>query len=79
MLFLIEYDRPSGQIVTFRKFANSEQQQAEDARLEIELALHRSGTEHEVVILEAASEEALHRTHGRYFEDLAALVNPLVQ
>jgi len=75
MIFLIEYDRARGEIVTFRTFNDSERQNAEDARLEMELELNRLGTEREVVLLEAATEEALRRTHRRYFEDLAELVN----
>jgi hypothetical protein len=74
MLFLIEYDRSRGQIVTFKTFDDSERQNAEDSRLEMELDLNRHGIEREVVILEADSEEALRRTHRRYFEDLAELV-----
>ena len=75
MLFLIEYDRSRGRIVTFRAFDDAERQKAEDSRLEMELELNRLGTEREVVLLEAATEEALRRTHRRYFEDLAELVN----
>ena len=78
MLFLIEYDRPSGRMVTFRKFADSERQEAKEARLELELELNRQGIKHEVVILGAASEEAIRRTHRRYFEDLAELaISPI--
>ena len=75
MLFLIEYNRLRGTLVTFRVFADSEREKAEDARLELELALSRRGTEHEVVLLEAASGENLRRSHRRYFEDLAALTS----
>ena len=75
MIFLIEYDRTRGEIVTFKTFNDSERRNAEDARLEMELELNRLGTEHEVVILEAATEEALRRTHRRYFENLSELVN----
>jgi hypothetical protein len=75
MIFLIEYDRNRGQIVTFETFNDSERQKAEDSRLEMELALNHLGIEREVVILEADTEEALRRTHRRYFEDLAELVN----
>jgi fido (protein-threonine AMPylation protein) len=75
MIFLIEYDRNQGRIISFSEFDDSQQQQADNARLEMELALNRLGTEREVVILEAASEEALRRTHRRYFEDLSELVN----
>ena len=75
MIFLIEYDRSQGRLITFKTFKDSARQEAEDARLQLELELNRGGIEHEVVLLEAASEEALRRTHRRYFEDLAELVN----
>jgi hypothetical protein len=75
MLFLIEYDRKRGQIVSFQTFDDSERQKAEDLRLELELELNRLGIEREVVILEADTEEALRRTHRRYFENLSELVN----
>jgi hypothetical protein len=75
MRFLIEYDRDRGQLVTFRAFDDAEKQKAEDVRLAMELELNRCGTQHEVVLLEAASEAALRRTHRRYFEDLAGLAN----
>jgi hypothetical protein len=74
MLFLIEYDRKRGRIVTFREFDDSERRNADDTRLEMELELHRQGIEREVVILEANSEEAIRRTHRRYFEDISKLV-----
>ncbi len=75
MIFLIEYDRTRGQIITFETFDDSERRKAEDSRFEMELELNRLGTEREVVLLEAATEEALRRTHRRYFEDLVELVN----
>ena len=74
MLFLIEYDRESGKIVTFRSFDDSEREDAEHLRLEKELELNRRGVEHEVVILEAPTEAAVRRTHRRYFESLRELV-----
>ncbi|HVF48700.1 MAG TPA: hypothetical protein VNA19_01360 [Pyrinomonadaceae bacterium] len=79
MIFLIEYDRSSGSIVTFKEFEDSEQQQAKETRLQMELELNRLGTEREVVLLEAATEEALRRTHRRYFENLTELVNSSAQ
>lgn len=75
MLFLIEYDRSRGEIVTFVGFGEGESQSAEHARLNMELDLHRRGVQREVVLLEAENEEALRRTHRRYFEDLAQLVS----
>ena len=74
MIFLIEYNRRQGQIVTFRAFDKSEQRKAEEERLEMELDLNRRGIVHEVVLFEAATEADLRRTHRRYFEDLADLV-----
>lgn len=75
MIFLIEYDRNRGRIVTFTEFKDSEQRKAEELRLQKELELNRLGTEREVVLLQASSEDALRRTHRRYFEDLTELVN----
>ncbi len=75
MLFLIEYDRSRGKSVTIRKFDETDGQDADDSRLEMELDLNRRGIEHEVVLLEAENEQALRLTHRRYFEDLADLVN----
>ncbi len=73
MIFLIEYNRERGQIVSFEVFADSTREKAEDARFETELRLNRAGIEHEVILLEAASEEALRRTHRRYFENIEQL------
>lgn len=74
MIFLIEYDRDSGLIVTLRPFEEAERRKAEDSRLELEVALNRRRISREVVLLEAETEEALRETHQRYFNDLAGLV-----
>ena len=74
MIFLIEYNRIEGQIVTSRDFDDSQRREAEDSRLKIELDLNSKGVDHEVVLLEAASEDALRLTHRRYFEDLRQLL-----
>lgn len=75
MLFLIEYARDKGKIVTFERFEDDDSKAAQSARLTLELDLNRRGIEHEVVLLEAENEEALRRTHRRYFESLTELVN----
>jgi len=75
MLFLIEYDRVRGKLVTFRQFADNDANAAQAARLELELDRNRSGFESEIVLLEAANEEALRRTHRRYFATLSELIN----
>ena len=80
MLFLIEYDRPRGSIVELREFDDASRTVAEEERLKLELDLNRQGVEHEVVLLDAPSEEALRHTHSRYFESVAELINsPQVQ
>ena len=75
MLFLIEYNRSRGEIVTFREFGEGQSKSAEEARLDMELDLNHRGIEREVVLLEAENADALRRTHRRYFEDLAQLVS----
>jgi hypothetical protein len=74
MYFLIEYNRSEGRVVTFKEFNSSERVKAEQSRLEIELELNQRKIDHEVVLLDAANESALRRTHRRYFEDLAQLL-----
>jgi hypothetical protein len=77
MLFLIEYARPEGRIVTIKEFADSEKAAADDARIALEVSLNRAGTHHEVVLLQAQSREALRQTHNRYFADLRELIDDL--
>lgn len=77
MLFLIEYKRSQGRIVTFQTFNDSERSEAERSRLEIELELNQRNVDHEVVLLDAADEQALRRTHRRYFEDAVQIANSL--
>ncbi|HBB95887.1 MAG TPA: hypothetical protein DC054_10900 [Blastocatellia bacterium] len=76
MIFLIEYDRDQGEIVLMREFGESEKQNADTARLDLELQLNLHRIEHEVVLLEARNETALRQTHRRYFENLSELVKP---
>jgi len=76
MIFLIEYDRRRGHLVSLKRFNQTERRDAERARLELELRLNGRGIKHEVVLLEAASEDALRKTHRRYFETLSELSHP---
>lgn len=68
MIFLIEYNRQKEKMLKFEKFRKREK--AENRRLEIELNLNRKKINHEVVLLEAASESRLRQTHSRYFKTL---------
>ncbi len=76
MIFLIEYDREQGRIVKLEAFNGSDRNRAEEARLNLELALRSKEIDNEVVLLDAANEEAVRRTHRRYFEDLHQLASP---
>ena len=79
MIFLIEYNRREGKIVTFRQYPDSQRREAADARLEIELDLNRKGVDHEVTLLEANSEADIRRTHSRYFETLREMLASAAQ
>jgi len=74
MIFLIEYNRPEGRLVTFKTFTDEERSKADELRFAIELDLNRKKIDHEVVLLQAESEAAIRRTHGRYFYDLRQLL-----
>jgi hypothetical protein len=76
MIFLVDYDRRAGEIKTLQRFTSENRPAAIQARLELELAYHRDGVIREVVLLEADSEEAIRRTHRRYFENLDELIKP---
>ncbi len=73
MLFLIDYDRRAGKLVTMRAFDDSQRAAALEERLELELEYHRSRIDREVVLLEATNEDAIRKTHRRYFADIAEL------
>ncbi len=67
MIFLIEYDRANGVLVSNTPFPPERRADAQTARLELEVRLNASGVDHEVVLLEAVDEDSLRRTHERYF------------
>ena len=74
MIFLIEYDRSEGRLVTIREFDERQRREAEDTRLKIEVDDNGKHGDREVVLLEAENEDALRLTHRRYFEDLRQLL-----
>ena len=76
MIFLIEYDRSCGKLIQLESFADGDATHARTRRLQLELERMNSSVEHEIVILEAASEDQLRKTHRRYFEELGQLANP---
>jgi hypothetical protein len=74
MLFLIVYDRSAGQILSLSSHPSDARRHVDEERFGWELRLRRESARHEVVVLEADSEEALRRTHARYFKTAGALV-----
>jgi hypothetical protein len=72
MIFLIDYDRRSGSIRHFQRFADDERRKAEQLRLELEI-LGRAGAE--IVLLESEDEQTVRKTHARYFETAAELLS----
>lgn len=75
MLFLIEYDRSASKTVHYRQYRESDRSAAESARLQRELAVNRAKVNHEVVLLQAPSVEALRLTHARYFDDIERMLS----
>jgi hypothetical protein len=73
VLFLIEYDRSRGKLIRLTRFEDDQSNNASKARLQREISLAQTGIELEVVLLEAASEDELQRTHRRYFETVTEL------
>ena len=73
MIFLIEYDRDVGMLFRVDQFVDSFRQEAEDRRLSLEIENLHAGITREVVLLEAATESDLRRTHRRYFERIEDL------
>ena len=70
MIFLMHYDPVNSRIVELRRFSDDERHRAEQERLQLELAHRGERFAHEIVLFEASSEQALRRTHRRYFETL---------
>ncbi len=73
MIFLVEYKRSEGKIISFHEFSDSDSDLAEDALLNVEISLNRKNIEHEVVLLQAPNKAALLKTHRRYFDTLKQL------
>ena len=79
MIFLLEYDRKRGALCQIKHFPASDRTRAQRERLDIELGLCRSRQAREVVLLEAADEQTLRRTHKRYFNTPRELVESMIE
>ena len=78
MIFLIQYDRRAGKLTSMTAYKDADRQKAESRRLALELSSAGSTAGREIVLLEAASERAVRRTHRRYFESARELVKSAV-
>jgi hypothetical protein len=76
VIFLIEYDRERGVLVSKTLFPAEQRPEAQKARLDLEVRLNAAGVDHEVVLLEAVDEASLRRTHQRYFSSADELSVP---
>ena len=74
MIFLIEYNKKEGKIITLRSYESKERRRAEKDKLKIELSQLKNGLNDEIVLLEAKDQDAIRVTHRRYFENLADLI-----
>ena len=79
MIFLLQYDRKEGTVRKLKPFPSHERAKAQRERLTIELSLHKTRVPDEVVLLEAADEQTLRRTHQRYFKTPRELVESMSQ
>jgi hypothetical protein len=77
MIFLLQYDRKKGKVRKLERFPSAEREKAQLERLNIELSLRQARVPLEVVLLEAADEETLKRTHQRYFKTPGELVESM--
>ena len=76
MIFLIQYEPASGRLIRLQRFDDADRESADESRFALELENARTASSVEVVLLEAESEEALRKTHRRYFETLEQLTEP---
>lgn len=76
MIFLVDYDRATASLIELIPYADPLRGEAERARLSLEINYLEHGVSREIVLLEAATEQDLRRTHRRYFEGLEQLTQP---
>lgn len=74
MIFLVEYKRTSNDPAKLTEFANDRIEEAQNKRLELELAALARGEDVEIVLLEAQNQAAIRKTHRRYFESLEQFI-----
>ena len=66
MFYLVHYDRAKSKVLSFKEFPDSERQQALTKRSELEKEQNYFDSNKEIVLLQAANREELHKTHPKY-------------
>lgn len=72
MIFLMDFDPKHRRLHAMKVYTDEHRRKAQDERLRLELEYLQAPIAREVVLLSAADEEGLRRTHARYFEAPAA-------
>ena len=70
-LFLLQYDRRQGKLLTLDAYDEARREEAMRRRRELELS---KSAHIEVIILEADSEATIRRTHRRYFQTIEEML-----
>jgi len=78
MLFLIQYDKRYGNVISIQEFEEAQRHEAEKSRAALELALYREGTDCEVALLDAENLDIVRKTHQRYFKDAPELMRSVI-
>jgi hypothetical protein len=66
-VFLLIYDRSAKRLLRVEEYDQAERDRALFARHEAEVVAMEQHSDHEIVLFEAESLDALKRTHGSYF------------
>lgn len=77
--FMLKYRKSKGLLESIREVDAANLNAARRERLELEFESLQRGGDLEIVLLTAASEETLRKTHSRYFKTTAQLGEAVVR
>jgi hypothetical protein len=72
MIYVIHFDVSLGQLISMEEFDDADRERAHARRAQLERIARERGDAAEIVTLGADDQDALRRTHGRYFEYIDA-------
>jgi len=78
MLFLIQYDKHHGNVISIHEFEEAQRREAEKARAALELALCGEGSVYEVALLDAKALDDVRKTYPHYFKDAPEAVRSII-